>query len=363
MRKSFLALLLASFAALSASSASAGIFPFPIAVNGDDVTVAVAADAAWLSGQARKQVSTQVPSTEVIPDSGRHRLSRIDWDLKNVFLVGGAGSIRTCRLSLNGGIWVGADIGGSGAMEERYWPVDGTSDAHGQPANGADGFSRSDATVTGAIVADGNVAFDLLGPDNTFALYPFAGFRLDRYEWEAENGWNTGPENGWIPTGTYGKNLEYRLDCVQAYAGLGSSWLVGRRFWLSAYGRFAPVYRAKDHEKRVANHRVTETRTDRNWFDDIAFGLGVRAEWALTPHCWLAASVDWSRCTLAEGKNKVLDSGEVEDDAVAEEEEEEEEEEKPKKKSKKDKDDGKDALSSGLELENLAVSLGIVWRF
>ncbi|MBQ7252682.1 MAG: omptin family outer membrane protease [Kiritimatiellae bacterium] len=362
MRKSFRAFLLASFAALSVSSASAGLFPFPNAVNGDDVTIAVAADAAWLSGRAREQVFARGAYPETLAGSGsnRHRMSRLDWDLKNVFLVGGAGSIRTWRVSFNGGIWAGAGLGGSGVMEEWDWLVGDTPDARATPANGANACSRSDATVTTALVADGNVAFDLLDGDSAFALFPFAGFRLDRYEWEAENGWRTDSGNGGIRTEMSGKSIEYELDCVQAYFGLGGSCLLGRRFRLSAYGRFAPVYRAKDHEKRIANHYIAENRTDRDWFEDVAYGLGARAEWALTPHCCLAASVDWSRYAFAEAKTKVRDAGEDGEDVA---EEDEEEEEKPAKNSKKDKDDGKDAPFAGIELENLTVSLGIVWRF
>lgn len=360
VKKFLLPLVPVFLSAFAALSASAGLFPFPIAVNGDDVTVAVAADASWLSGEAGEHLYLQNGAIEGVP--GGRRLSRLDWDLRNVWLVGGAGSIRTCRFSLNAGIWGGAGFKASGTMESRNWAADGASGTDGRLADAADGLSRCDATVTSAFIVDGNASFDLFDGDRPFALYPFAGFRLERFEWEAENGWTAA---GGTHSETPGKHVEYDMECVQPYVGLGGSVAVGRRFALSAYGRFSPVYRAKDHDKRLPRECVSENRTDSDWLDDVAYGAGLRAEWAIKPGFSLAASLDWSRYAFAKTKTKVLDSGVEDEEPVeepedAEEGEKEEKEEKPKEKTRKKDYSG---TFGGLELENLTVSLGLVWRF
>ena len=247
-------------------------------------------------------------------------------------------------------------------MESRNWAADGASGTDGRLADAADGLSRCDATVTSAFIVDGNASFDLFGGDRAFSLYPFAGVRMERFEWEAENGWTA---TGGIRSETPGKHVKYNMECVQPYVGLGGSVAVGRRFALSAYGRFSPVYRAKDRDKRLARECVSENRTDRDWLDDVAYGAGLRAEWALKPGLSLAASLDWSRYAFAKTKTTVLDSG-VEDDTLSDEAEDGNGGEKGGEIRGKTRKKGKNdeaGTFGGLELENLTVSLGVIWRF
>lgn len=356
VKKFLLPLLLASFA----SSASAGLVPHPMAIRNDDVTVAVAGDLAWLSGEARQRVFAKGSSVEDA-DPRFHRDSRLDWDLRNVFFAGGSGSIRTCRVCFNGGVWWGLSAGGSGSMEDFAWGADGGGDP--------EGYAKSDASVDAAVIADGNVSFDVIGSsEGVFALYPFAGFRMDRFEWEGDRGRAIPAmdEDG-RPVSLAGK-VEYRQEYIQGYLGLGSSLNIGRRFSLAAYGRFAPVYRGKDHEKRVEGKFVAENHGNRKSFEDVAWGFGLRAEWAVTPHVFAVACVDWTRYAFSEGDRRIRDYGdfEVEDEPEEEEEESGGDSESSGNGAKKagGKKNRKEPYKGlgGMELEYLTFSLGLAWR-
>ena len=345
MTRMHLPALAALLAAVSVSSASAGVVPLPQAArDGDGVTTAVSLDAAYLTGEAREHVFFKGHSSRTFPENRRHQLSRLDWDLDDVFLLGLSASVRSGRASLNLGVWGGLGRDDAGRMKDYDWMMGDSRDIHGPLAGGASEYSRSDDTVKSAWMADANISWDLFEAESAFRLFPFLGVRYERYEWDATGGVAYYSDMDWEPCKFNGKLIEYRQELFQPYLGLGASWTADK-LALSAYGRFAPVYWGKDRDNHLMRGFVTEDETDWEAFDDVAYGLGARAEWAFTENLSANVAVDWARYALAEADARTLaqDESETDDDD--------------------DDEAGEGETLAGLELKYLTVSAGLTWRF
>lgn len=346
MKSLHLSALAALLAAVSVSSASAGVVPLPQAARGaDGVQTAVSLDASYLAGEAREHVFFNGYSTRTFPDKRRHQLSRLDWDLDDVFLLGLSGSVRGGRASLNLGVWGGRGLDDAGTVEDFDWMMGDSRGRHGPLAHGASEYSKSDDTVTAVWMADANVSFDLLDAESAFQLFPFLGVRYERHEWEERGLYTIYSDNDWQRDEDFRgvRGIDYRQQFFQPYVGLGASWTSGP-FALSAYGRFAPVYWGKDHDNHLLRGFVTEGETDWEAFDDVAYGLGARAEWSLTDAVAVNVGIDWTRYALAEADVKILAQDEDEDDD----------------------DDDEETFGeelAGMELKYLTVSAGLTVRF
>lgn len=345
MKSSSIVTSVALFAASAVSlTAFAGIVPLPQAARGGDgVTTAVAVDVSYLTGEAREHVFFKGHSAKTFPDKRRHQVSRLDWDLDDVFLLGLSGSLRNGRASLNLGVWGGLGRDDAGKMEDYDWMMGDSREIHGPLWEGASEYSKSDDTVKSAWMADANVSFDLCDAESAFNVFPFLGVRYERFEWDSSGGWALYSELDWerYDFGD-GSAIKYRQEYFQPYVGLGASWTAGR-LALSAYGRFSPVYWGKDHDNHVERGYVTEDETDWEAFDDVAYGLGARAGWAFTENLSLNVGLDWTRYALAEADIKVLSQGDDDDDD--------------------DDEEMSGKHLAGLELKYLTVSAGLSWRF
>lgn len=365
MKRTFSLLSSAVLSALLPSAASAGLVALPLAHNGDDVTLAVEAGAAWLAGEARQHV---------FAEGEGERLSRTDRNLENVFLIGGAGSIRTQSISVNAGIWGGRSPNGSCAVKRHVWVQDDTSVQQDAGAAGGTGDTGTDATLDEALVFDLNVSWDLIDARSGWRLYPFAGIRTDRFEWEDrvlgaplevegknEEKDESGDEGEGEDKEEKGKekkedaspaepviwNAAYRQKYLQPYAGLGVSCMVGRHLSLSAYARFSPGYEGEERENRFSRRNTISTsdKVKRKFCDNMAYGAGFRAEWAFTGNLALFLGIDWTHYDM--GKTGITTVTST----------------RRNKTVKRKGEDEEPETSGGIDLEYLAGSLGLVWRF
>ncbi|MBQ9344458.1 MAG: omptin family outer membrane protease [Kiritimatiellae bacterium] len=347
MKQHWFSHILVAMVALAASSALAGTVPLPQAARGDGVTGAIGLDTSYLTGKAKEHVFAKGadygPDLGLPSDSRRHQVSRLDWDMTDVFLLGVLGSVRSGPFSLNAGLWGGLGDDDAGHMKDYDWMAGDRPEAHGPLSEGASDYSRSDDTVTSAFIGDLNVSFDLLTSSDTYHLYPFVGMRYERYEWDANGAHVLYSDNNYVPEYIPGKGIEYRQEYFQPYLGLGGDCVLGA-LTLSGYGRFAPVYWCKGKDDHIVRgHFITEDESDWECFDDVAYGLGIRAEWAFTQAFALNAGIDWTRYALAETDTKVINPGD-------DDEEEEDEDEDIR-------------AFGGIEMENLTVSVGVTFRF
>lgn len=324
------------------SASLAGTIPLPQAVRGgDDTTVTVSLDTTYLDGKAREHAFFSGYSERIFPDKRRHQVSRLDWEVEDVFLLGLSGSAGSAFASLNFGIWGGVGADGAGTMEDYDWLLGDSRELHGPLSEGASEYSRSDDTVTSAWIADANVSFNLLDKVSAFDIFPFFGLRYERYEWADTLEFSIYTANGWIRKDYGGKRgIEYRQEYFQPYFGLGVSWSA-ERLALSAYGRFAPVYLGKAHDNHLLRGYVTEETTCCHAFEDVAYGFGARVEWVFTQNLSADLGVDWTRYSLAEADVTVL----AQDDF----------------RGYREKMFG--TSFAGMELQYLTFSVDLTWRF
>ncbi len=112
------------------------------------------------------------------PDSGR-KISQLNWDLSDIFMVGGGLSIQPVSWAkLNMDIWLKINDG-DGDMVDYDWFVEGLDWTHRS--------YTTDVDLNTGYMYDINVEFPVFDLEGTeFSL--FAGYKYDKWEWEATGG-------------------------------------------------------------------------------------------------------------------------------------------------------------------------------
>lgn len=144
------------------------------------------------------------------------KVSKLTWDLKNVFMVGAETSIGLSRrVSLNFGGWINAN-NGSGDMSDYDW-------YNGDDQPWTDKTDHSTDLEEG-IMLDANIDVLLLSREN-YALSGVVGFRHDKFRWNAYDG--SGVYSSWWDPGDRaqdveqpGKNISYKQELYVPYLGL-----------------------------------------------------------------------------------------------------------------------------------------------
>ena len=126
------------------------------------------------------------------------KVSKLTWDLKNVFMVGAETSIGvTDRVSLNFGGWINAN-NGSGDMSDYDW-------YNGDDSPWTDKSDHSTDLEEGMML-DVNIDVVLLTRD-TYTLSGVLGFRHDKFRWNAYDG--KGVYSSWWDPETRGQDVEF----------------------------------------------------------------------------------------------------------------------------------------------------------
>ncbi len=126
--------------------------------------------AGYLTGQSYENVYD--------PDSGR-KISQLNWDLSDIFMLGGGLSIQPVSWAkLNMDIWLKINDG-DGDMVDYDWFVEGLDWTHRS--------YTTDVDLNTGYMYDINVEFPVFALEGTeFSL--FAGYKYDKWEWEATGG-------------------------------------------------------------------------------------------------------------------------------------------------------------------------------
>ena len=242
-------------------------------------------------------------------DTGsRRQLSRLDWDLKNVGLGGGRGSVRLMdRLTLNGGIWL-ALTEGSGEMDDTDWLDYGSSDwTH---------YSLSDVDVTEGYVLDANATWDLYRLDAA-TLKVLAGYKQNGWSWEDSGVYLLYPEYGYVPQDLDGDNMiNYEQEFRMPYVGASAELALGS-FTVSGYAIYSPIVAAEDWD-----HHVERTLKFHETFEDgemLGFGGEVRYDFAMGSFkgLFLTAAVDFQAVDLIVGDMELEDYSTGETDSAS----------------------------------------------
>ena len=248
----------------------------------------------WLNGEAKEHVFDYET-----PDGRRRQLSRLDWELKNILMGGGNGSVRLGgRLTVNGGFWL-ALTEGSGEMEDYDW-LDLQSEDWTH-------YSLSEVEVTEGYRFDLNAAWDLVQwRDLTARL--MAGYKQDGWTWEDRGVYLLYPEYGYIPVDLGGLNMvNYEQEFRMPYLGASADWQ-WRQWTLSGYVNWSPLVSAEDWDEHVDR----ELFFHETFEGGDSFGCGARVRYDFTQGffkgAFVSAALDYQSVDLIVGDMEVYDA-------------------------------------------------------
>lgn len=240
-----------------------------------------------LNGEAKEHVYDYETA-----DGSRRQLSRLDWDLKSIAMIGFNGSVRLLdKLTINGS-YAAAATEGNGEMEDYDWLDTGSTDfTH---------YSLSEVDVTAGYILDLNVAWDLV-QWNDLTARVFAGYKQNGWTWEDRGVYLLYPEYGYIPQDLGGDNMiNYEQEFRIPYLGASADWK-WNQFTFSGYLVYSPIVSATDWDEHVARDmHYTET------FDGgDMMGFGLEARYAFTQGFWngafVSAALDYQKIDLIVG--------------------------------------------------------------
>lgn len=180
-------------------------------------------------------------------DGSRYTLSRLDWEINDVLMLGANVSFVRNTLSINAGMWVALNDG-SGEMEDYDW--DGVFASW-------EYYSVSPTELTTGLIFDANIAFRLISDWAGVNASLFTGFKYDNWEWDAIGGIAYYPEYNYVPhVFPNDPVITYQQEFGMIYLGAELGWQLGD-FSVTAYAMFSPIVYAKDY--------------DSHWLRDIDF--------------------------------------------------------------------------------------------
>ena len=263
--------------------------------EGKKIAVAVDFSAGMLNGEGNEHVYDY----EVDPGN-RYQLSRLDWELKDVWMGGCSISIRLLdRLTVNAGAWTALTEGG-GEMEDYDWLLPEYSPEWSD-------YSLSEVDVTAGYVLDANVAWDFVRRE-TLVLRGLAGYKQDGWTWEdrgqyaiyssdygfRDEYWDFGGENG----------INYEQLFRMPYVGASADWR-WKEWTVSGYATYSPLVSASDWDEHVARDTYfKETFEDGEM---VGAGLKIRYDFAenFLGGAFAFASVDYQAVDLIVGDSEM----------------------------------------------------------
>ena len=288
--------LVLSMLALVSTPTWAAFQAGPIAspTDGKGVSLGGQVSVGVLNGEAKEHVYDY----ETV-DGSRRQLSRLDWDLKNVVMGGGNGSMRLLnKLTLNGGVWFALTEGNDGEMDDYDW-LDTTSSEWTH-------YSLSEVDVTQGYIVDVNAAWDLVTwNDLTARIY--AGYKQNGWTWEDRGVYLLYPEYGYIPVDLDGENMiNYEQEFRIPYVGGSADWALGD-FTFTGYVTWSPFVSATDWDEHVARDLHFKETFDGG---DL-LGLGAEARYSFTQGslkgAFVSAALDYQKIDLMVGDMEVED--------------------------------------------------------
>lgn len=218
--------------------------------------------------------------------NGDHTLSRLIWEIDNIFMAGGGFSLDNNGLiSLHADLWLKV-MDGSGVMDDYDWLVEGLPWTHWS--------HHSDTAVTKGTVFDICLEFS---PEyfqyNYFSLSGFAGYRFSYFKWEARGGSYIYSDTGFrdlsgdFDDGELG--ISYRQTFNLPYLGFGIDWRIGAFFIESKLAGSLFVF-----GKAVDNHHLRDMVTYAYFNRGQMFSSDFSAGYYLTQHSAFKASFSYS---------------------------------------------------------------------
>ena len=229
-----------------------------------------------LNGSAVETVYTAV-------EGSRYKLSELDWDIKDVVMVGGTLSICVQnQIWLNAGLW-GAATQGNGQMNDWDWLME----EQGSPWTH---WSLSEVDITRASLLDFNVAVEVIRVGG-LGVRGIAGYKYNAWKWEdhglrhiysAGGGFRNDVSDDDGSTG-----IIYEQWFHIPYIGGGLNYTNGN--WaVDAYALLGPYVTAKDRDQ----HLFRDLLFEEDFSGGQYYGVGVRSTYTLPGGVFLSAALD-----------------------------------------------------------------------
>lgn len=247
----------------------------PVASN-NYASLSVQGSVGLLNGSAVESVYTTV-------EGSRYKLSELDWDIKNVVMVGANLSVALQnKIWLNAGLW-GAATQGSGQMNDWDWLLE----EQGSPWTH---WSLSDVDITRASLLDFNVAVEVIRVGG-LGVRGIAGYKYNAWQWEdhgirhiysAGGGFRNDVAEDDGSTG-----IIYEQWFHIPYLGVGlnytnSGWVV------DGYALVGPYITANDRDQHLSRQLYFEE----DFTGGQYFGAGARAAYVFPCGIFLSTALD-----------------------------------------------------------------------
>jgi len=252
-------------------------------------SVAGSFSAGLLTGEANEHVFDYEN-----PDGSRRQLSRLDWDLSEIFMAGGQVSVTLLKdFSFNGGFW-SALTEGNGEMDDYDWLDVGSS----EPTH----YSLSEVDVTEGYIFDFNGAYEFYARQG-LSMNVLAGYKQNGWTWTDRGVYLLYPEYGPDPVYVNGENMiDYEQEFKMPYLGLNAS-LALKGFSLSAYLNYSPMVTATDWD-----HHIARTIYFKDTFEDGGMlGAGAKRHYPIKQNVFCTAAIDYQSIDLIVGDMEALD--------------------------------------------------------
>ena len=297
------ALGLAAALAPAAASAMHASTPSPWAASGSGggLSWAIEGSVGAIGGKAYERVYDY-------PGGDKFKLSQLDWELKNIALVGVEGSVSIAeRFQVNLGYWTAVSEG-DGQMVDYDWMLlsadtdDEWTHRSIHPGTSLDSGSVFDVNLHVKAIDVGPVA-----------LSGIVGYLRDEWEWSARGGTyiysdyeNGGfrDQEGSFPAGKLA--IGYRQTYTTPYLGVACDGDWGA-FQLQAFLRYSPWVSAEDSD--LHNLRTPPRTFDGSFSGGTFFGAGLQGTYFFTPSLFVSAALDVERFSEITGDVKIYDGG------------------------------------------------------
>ena len=256
----------------------------------------------------------------------RTPLSRLDWEMPRVAMLGGTASATSGRLTLHAGSWTAVTEGEAGHVLDYDWTDFGSAKWTS--------FSDSHADVVSARTFDIGAQWAWVQDFHGLTLKGLLGMRYDDWSWEGYGGYGLYPQYGYKPYLFDPSVIEitYKQDFSFPYAGLAADWQVGN--WVfSANLRYSPLVSAESEDF----HTYRNIRFNGSFDRGDMIGAGASAAYVFDSGIFLSLSADFQHLEETTGNLSVIEYGSGKVHRFSD--------------------------SAGIENETLALSLGLGMRF
>jgi len=252
-------------------------------------SVAGSFSAGLLTGEANEHVFDYEN-----PDGSRRQLSRLDWDLSEIFMAGGQVSVTLLKdFSFNGGFWA-ALTEGNGEMDNYDWlDISSSEPSH---------YSLSEVDVTEGYIFDFNGAYEFLNRDG-WSLHGMLGYKQNGWTWTDRAVYLIYPDYGPDPVMLGGENtIDYEQEFQMPYLGARAQ-IDLKGLSLSAYINYSPMVTATDWDHHIARMIYFKETFE----SGEMLGAGAKIQYPIKKNMFVTASVDYQSVDLIVGDMEALD--------------------------------------------------------